>query len=67
MRAVANRLLDRMIQQGHGDLVEDFSHRYPLEVLCTMMGVPERTSTGSASGRSTSVFWLDIRWRRTRR
>jgi cytochrome P450 len=41
MRAVANRLLDRMIEHGGGDLVEDFSHRYPLEVLCTMMGVPE--------------------------
>jgi cytochrome P450 len=41
MRAVANRLLDRMIEHGQGDLVEDFTHRYPLEVLCTMMGVPE--------------------------
>jgi cytochrome P450 len=41
MQAVANRLLDRCVAQGTTDLVADFSHRYPLEVLCTLIGVPE--------------------------
>ena len=41
MQVVANRLLDRCLGQGATDLVADFSHRYPLEVLCTLIGVPE--------------------------
>lgn len=43
MRRVANRLLDRIeANGGQGDLVSDFSHHYPLEVLCELMGVPEK-------------------------
>jgi cytochrome P450 len=41
MRAVANRLIDRCVGRDSCDLVADFSHRYPLEVLCTLIGVPE--------------------------
>ncbi len=41
MRTVANRLIDRCLGRELADLVADFSHRYPLEVLCTLIGVPE--------------------------
>jgi len=41
MRAVANRLIERCLERETADLVADFSHRYPLEVLCTLIGVPE--------------------------
>jgi cytochrome P450 len=41
MRAVANRLIDRCLGREMTDLVADFSHRYPLEVLCALIGVPE--------------------------
>lgn len=40
MRAAASSLLDRIASQGRGDLVADFSHHYPLEVLCALIGVP---------------------------
>lgn len=42
MRAVAEHLIDRLADKGRFDLVADFSHHYPLEVLCAMIGVPER-------------------------
>ncbi len=41
MRAVATRLIDRCHGRESVDLVADFSHRYPLEVLCTLIGVPQ--------------------------
>jgi len=41
MRSVANRLIDRCLGREMADLVADFSHRYPLEVLCALIGVPE--------------------------
>jgi cytochrome P450 len=41
MQTVANRLIDRCVGRESCDLVADFSHRYPLEVLCTLIGVPE--------------------------
>lgn len=42
MRAVASRLIDRMSELDPFDLVADFTHVYPIEVLCALMGVPER-------------------------
>lgn len=43
MRSVANSLLDRIAERGNtGDLVADFSHWYPLEVLCALIGVPRK-------------------------
>ncbi|MGW7691335.1 hypothetical protein ACWGMA_21090 [Streptomyces asiaticus] len=41
MRAVASGLIDRMADRNPFDLVADFTHLYPLEVLCALMGVPE--------------------------
>ncbi len=41
MRRVAGRLIDRFAGRPEFDLVADFSHHYPLEVLCALIGVPE--------------------------
>ncbi|MEU6419629.1 cytochrome P450 [Streptomyces spiralis] len=41
MRAVAGRLIDRLADRDPFDLVADFTGRYPIEVLCALMGVPE--------------------------
>lgn len=40
MRAVADRLIDGFIEERQCDVVDDFSHRYPIEVACRMLGVP---------------------------
>ena len=40
MRDVAHRLLEPMLDTGGGDLVADFTERYPMEVLCRLLGVP---------------------------
>ncbi|MDB5396173.1 MAG: hypothetical protein JWM91_3679 [Rhodospirillales bacterium] len=42
MRQVTEHLIDRFADRSEFDLVADFSHHYPLEVLCAMIGVPER-------------------------
>ena len=39
--AIANRLVDGFIARRSCDLVADFSHRYPVEVLCNALGIPD--------------------------
>jgi cytochrome P450 len=41
MRAVATRLVDRLAARDPFDLVANFTHSYPIEVLCALLGVPE--------------------------
>src|SRR6202042_293071 len=38
-REVANDPVDRFIERGSCDLVADFTHRYPIIVLCRAVGV----------------------------
>lgn len=40
MSAVANALLDEAVDANVFDVVADFSHRYPVEVICRLLGVP---------------------------
>ncbi len=40
IRAIANRLVDRFIQDGHVDIIHAFAHPLPLEVILTYYGVP---------------------------
>ena len=40
MRNVAGRLIDGLAERDPFDFVADFTHRYPLEVMCGLMGVP---------------------------
>src|SRR5262249_50645597 len=40
MRDVGERLLAPVFARGHCDLVADFTERYPMEVLCRLLGVP---------------------------
>src|SRR5665213_2318549 len=37
---VADELLQRALGGGSGDFVADFAAPFPLEIICTMMGVP---------------------------
>lgn len=40
MRTIAGRLVDSLAEHDPLDLVAEFTHRYPLEVMCGLMGVP---------------------------
>lgn len=40
IRAIANRLVDQFIQDGHTDIIHQFAHPLPLEVILTYYGVP---------------------------
>jgi len=40
MQKIANRLLDPMVRNGGGDFVGEFTHRYPIEVVSEIIGVP---------------------------
>lgn len=37
---IGDRLVDRFIDAGRCDLVWDFTHRYSIEILCRVIGVP---------------------------
>jgi cytochrome P450 len=37
---LANSLVDRFVDSGSCDVIQDFSHRYSIEILCHMIGVP---------------------------
>ncbi len=41
VRATAVRLLEPLVAQGGGDFVKDFSGPFPMEVISTLLGVPD--------------------------
>ena len=41
IRDMVTRIIDRVIEQGECDFVDDIAAQLPLEVICEMMGVPE--------------------------
>jgi cytochrome P450 len=41
IRALVNEQLDRVVAQGHMDVILDLAHRLPVIVICDMLGIPE--------------------------
>jgi cytochrome P450 len=41
MRDVSERMLSTFVDDGHCDLVQQFTEYYPIEVLCRIIGVPQ--------------------------
>jgi cytochrome P450 len=41
IQQVVDQTLDRIIPQGHMDLIEDFAFRLPVTIICDMLGIPE--------------------------
>ncbi|MDF7774862.1 cytochrome P450 [Sphingomonas sp. AOB5] len=37
---VANRLVDKFIDKGRCEFIDDFSHPYPFEILCRALSIP---------------------------
>lgn len=40
IRSIANKLVDKFVNDGQVDLIEEFAYPLPLEVILTMYGVP---------------------------
>lgn len=40
-REVSNELIDGFIADGECDLIADFTHTYPITILCRAIGIPE--------------------------
>jgi cytochrome P450 len=41
IQQVVDQTLDRVIPNGHMDLIEDYAFRLPVTVICDMLGIPE--------------------------
>jgi cytochrome P450 len=41
IQEVVDQTLDRVIANGHMDLIEDFAFRLPVTIICDMLGIPE--------------------------
>ncbi|WP_298258980.1 cytochrome P450 [Bradyrhizobium sp.] len=41
IQEVVDQTLDRVIPQGHMDLIEDYAFRLPVTIICDMLGIPE--------------------------
>ncbi|MEL7243536.1 MAG: cytochrome P450 [Cyanobacteria bacterium J06573_2] len=56
--AIANRLVDKFIDNGSVEIVSKFGHPLPLEVILTMYGVPlEKMEQVKKSGSDISLFF----------
>jgi cytochrome P450 len=53
IRDIADGLLDRVVEQGHMDVLHDFAHHLPIKVIGTMLGVPEGDYPTFASWTTT--------------
>ncbi|WP_428268654.1 cytochrome P450 [Haliangium sp.] len=41
IQAIMDRLIDAVIDRGHGDLMTDFARPFPITVICELLGIPE--------------------------
>src|SRR6266436_1895218 len=41
IQQIVDETLDRIVPQGHMDLIEDFAFRLPVTIICDMLGIPE--------------------------
>jgi cytochrome P450 len=41
IQTIVDQTLDRIVAQGHMDLIEDFAFRLPVTIICDMLGIPE--------------------------
>lgn len=57
LEPVANDLIDRVIDDGHADLVADFTSRYPFIVITRLLGLP---SQDEAEIKHLAIAMLDI-------
>ena len=56
VRPVIDSLLDAIAPLGRSDLVASITSRYPVQVICGIVGVPSPITTVRASGPKTSTW-----------
>jgi cytochrome P450 len=59
IRERANRLIDAFIEDGHCDLVAQFSGRLPGQVVCAIIGIPDSEAQQLASWSEDSMLLLE--------
>ena len=57
IRAIANRLIDQMVSQGPGNVIEQFASPYPIQVIASLLNVPE-ADTGKIQNWSEDMMTL---------
>src|ERR1044072_2066952 len=41
IQQIVDETLDRIVDHGHMDLIDDFAFRLPVTIICDMLGIPE--------------------------
>ena len=59
IQQVVDQTLDRIVDQGHMDLIEDFAFRLPVTIICDMLGIPEDHREVFYTGSRTGGRLLD--------
>jgi cytochrome P450 len=59
IQQIVDATLDRVIGQGHMDLIADFAFRLPVTIICEMLGIPEEDHEMFFSGARTGGRLLD--------
>lgn len=63
VQKIADELLDKVQEQGHMDIVKDYAHPLPINVICDMLGVPveERAQVHTWSTSISHGLGLGVR------
>lgn len=57
IREIADRLIDRMLEQGSADFIQDFAYQLPVRVMCDMLGIePEDERLNDVIGAIAKSF-----------
>ncbi len=56
---LANDLIDAVIDNGKMDVIADFAHKLPVQVICDMLGIPEDHRDGFTRGSQVSGRLID--------
>lgn len=59
IEAIAHELIDEVEGKGSMDVIADFAHKLPVEVICDMLGIPEAHRERFARGSQVSGRLID--------
>ena len=59
IEAIAHELIDEVEGKGSMDVIADFAHKLPVEVICDMLGIPEAHRERFTRGSQVSGRLID--------
>jgi cytochrome P450 len=59
IEAIANELIDQVIERGEMDVISDFAHKLPVHVICDMLGIVLNERARFLNARSVSGRLID--------